>query len=214
MQLLILAAAAMTILAVARVITAQLGRTPHFEGLTKLLFIVAFVIVPPFALGALVQSPTDPSPLRGLASIPAYGICLLAVMVLMWVAALVVSVVASGRPRRVLMLGLLGRDSNLDLVPRNPPLTSRLAESVTSVDRANRAFLRGVAFPAEIDRAGFRGDWDALNGVTQALEGQIAEDRQLGVGVASVATAAAEDARSRLNTLQRLALHSGQSWTG
>jgi hypothetical protein len=99
-------------------------------------------------------------------------------------------------------------------VPRNPPLTSRLAESVTSVDRANQAFPRGVAFPAEIDRAGFRGDWDALNGATQALEGQIAEDRQLGVGVASAATAAAEDARSRLNTLQRLAGHSGQSWAG
>jgi hypothetical protein len=80
MQLLILAAAAMTILAVARVISVQRGRTPHFEGLTKLLFIVAFVVVPPFALGALVQSPTDPSPLRGLASVPAYGIALLGVM--------------------------------------------------------------------------------------------------------------------------------------
>jgi len=214
MHLLVLAVAAMTILAVARVISVQRGRTPHFEGMAKLIFIVGFVVVPPFALGALIQPPTDSSPLRGLASIPVYGFVLLGVMGLMWVAALVVSAVASGPPRRVLMLGLLGRDNDLDDVPRNPPLTTRLAESVTVVDRANRAFPRGVAFPAEIDRAGFRGDWDALDGVTQALEGHIAEDRQLGVGVASVATAAAEDARSRLSTLQRLALHSGQAWTG
>ena len=214
MQLLILAVVAMTLLAIARVISVQRGRTPYFEGMAKLLFVVGFVVVPPFALGVLVQSATDSSPLRGLATIPGYGIALLGVMVAMWIAALVVSAVASGRPRRVLMLGLLGNDNSLDDVPRNPPLTTRLAESVTLVDRANRAFPRGVAFPAEIERSGFRGDWDALAGVTQALEGQIAEDRQLGVGVASVATATAEDARSRLNTLQRLALHSGQAWTG
>ncbi len=78
------------------------------------------------------------------------------------------------------------------------------------VDRRNATFPRGVEFPAEVDRVGFRSDWDALDAATRALEGRMAEDRRLGLGVASAAMATALDARSRLDTLSRLATGRGR----
>ena len=42
--------------------------------------------------------------------------------------------------------------------------------------------------------------------------GRILDDRGLGLAVASGATAIATDARSRLDTLRRLALDNGQVW--
>jgi hypothetical protein len=87
-----------------------------------------------------------------------------------------------------------------------------LVESVALVGRANVAFPRGPEFAAQIDRVGFRVDWDALDAATATLEVQIADDRRSGVGVASSATAMAQDARSRLDTLRRLAGDHGQVW--
>jgi hypothetical protein len=73
-------------------------------------------------------------------------------------------------------------------------------------------FPRGAAFPAQIARAGFRDDWDVLDGATRTLEGRIAADHRLGLAVGSGATATARDARSRLDTLRRLAGDQGQAW--
>jgi hypothetical protein len=47
---------------------------------------------------------------------------------------------------------------------------------------------------------------------TATLEGQIAEDEELGLAVASGATATAEDARGRLNTLRQLTTDEGRAW--
>ena len=91
-------------------------------------------------------------------------------------------------------------------------MTAELAESVRIVDRANAAFPRGAAFPTQVSRAGFRDDWDHLDGATRSLEDQIAVDRKLGLAVSSGATRVADDARSRLDTLRRLAGDQGQAW--
>ena len=66
-------------------------------------------------------------------------------------------------------------------------------------------FPRGLAFPGQVDRADFHEAWDALDDATRSLEGGIAADRQLGLGIATAASATALDARGRLDTLLRLA---------
>ena len=52
---------------------------------------------------------------------------------------------------------------------------------------AQRGFPRGLAFPGQVDRADFREAWDALDGATRTLEGDIADDRRLGLGIATAA---------------------------
>jgi hypothetical protein len=107
---------------------------------------------------------------------------------------------------------LTGGEADPYDVPFDPPITAKLAESVGLVDRANAAFPRGVGFPTQIDRSGFRGDWEALDGATRSLEDRIAADFRLGLAVASGARVTAADARSRLDTLRRLAVEQGQAW--
>jgi hypothetical protein len=51
-----------------------------------------------------------------------------------------------------------------------------------------------------------------LDGATRSLEGRIADDHRLGLAVARATTATASDARSRLDTLRRLAVDQGQAW--
>lgn len=211
MELLLVALVAMASLAALRLLRVRLGHGPAFAGFPRLVFILAFVLGPPLVYGALTSSATDSSLLRGLASVPIYAAALVGILALMWLAAVALSMVMSGRPRRVMLLALVGRHGDPDDLPSNPPLTPRLTQSVALVRRANEAFSRGVAFPDEIDRPGFRGDWDALDAATRTLEGQIAEDRAHGLGVANVAADMSEDARSRLNTLRRLAVHSERS---
>jgi soluble lytic murein transglycosylase-like protein len=92
------------------------------------------------------------------------------------------------------------------------PLTAPLAESQSFVDVANAVFPRGPKFPAQVDRPDFRAAWDALDAATRTLEGRIADDEGRGLGVASSATASAEDARGRLETLRTLASDGGQAW--
>jgi len=111
-----------------------------------------------------------------------------------------------------MLLALVGREADLDDLPFDPPVTARLAESVALVNRANLVFPRGPEFPAQIERSGFRASWDSLDAATTTLEDRIAEDRRLGLGVASDVMATAKDARSRLDTLRRLAVEHGQAW--
>ena len=91
-------------------------------------------------------------------------------------------------------------------------MTANLAASVTAVNAANAVFPRGPQFAAQIDRAGFRDDWEALDGATRTLEAQVADDRRLGLGVADAANATVWDARTRLETLRQLAMAQGQTW--
>jgi hypothetical protein len=144
--------------------------------------------------------------------VPLYGVMLGGLTVLMWIAALVVGRVA-GRTRR-LLLALVGNEGDADVIPVDPPITARLAESVAFVDHANAVFPRGLEFPHQVDRPGFRADWTTLDAATRTLEGVISNDFRIGLGVASAATATAADARSRLNTLRGLAVAHGQAWVG
>lgn len=207
--LVLLAVASMAILAVARVVRVHLGRTPFPDVRGRFLLVFAFLVGPPIVAGAVFAGE---GPLGGFSSVPAYLLVVLALATLMACGALVAHFVAPGRSRPLLLLALVGREADPDDAPFDPPATPRLAESAALVDRANAAFPRGSEFPAQIDRPGFREDWNALDAATATLEGRIADDGRLGVAVASGARATATDARSRLDTLRRLALGEGQTW--
>ena len=197
-QFLIIAIAAMTGLAALRLVRVNAKRTPLPEGPGRTLFLLAFVLIPPIALG-------------GPGAIPVYLVVLGAVVLLMWVAAVVIDRMTTSRYGQLARLALVGGES--DPVDRHDtPVTMALTQSIGTVERANAAFPRGTAFAGAIERPGFRADWDALDGATRVLEARIAEDHRLGLGVAAAATALAADARSRLDTLRRFAGDHGQAW--
>jgi len=135
-----------------------------------------------------------------------------AVLLAMWIAAQVVGMVTNGRAGRLLQVALAGHEEDKYAVRADAAVTADLAESVRIVDRANAAFPRGAEFPAQVSRAGFQDDWDRLDGATRSLEDRIAVDRKRGLAVYSGATRVADDARSRLDTLRRLAGDQGQAW--
>jgi hypothetical protein len=213
LQLLALAGVAMAGLALLRVIRVRHGRTPLPEGRGRKLFLAGFVILPPIGLSMLLGGATTVSALSGLATVPLYLVVLVVVAILMGVLAFVVRFTVRGRTRAPLLLALVGSEGDPDEVPFDPPVTARLAQCVVQVDRANGVFPRGTAFPTEVERADFRGAWDALDAATGTLESRIADDRRLGVAVASSAMATAIDARSRLETLRRLATAGGGAWS-
>jgi hypothetical protein len=199
LQLIVLGIVAMAALATLRVIRVHQGRTPLPDGRGRRLFLIGFVVVPPIVLG-------------GIGALPMYVAIIAMLAILMWAAAVVVGLVTSSRAGQIARLGLIGREADPNDARLSPKVTAELAESLRIVDRANAVFPRGAAFPAQISRAGFRADWDVLDGATQTLEGRIAGDHRLGLVVASAATATADDARSRLDTLRRLAGDEGQAW--
>ena len=209
-QLVILALTAMIGLAAMRLIRLHLGRAPHPEGPARLSFILAFLVLPPIGLGLLTQPAAGP--LVGIAWVPAYAAMLGALAIVMWLAAAVARTSAPRRWRPLLVLALVGNHDEPEDAGYDPPLTATLAESQAIVDTANAVFPRGVEFPAQVDRPGFRSAWDALDSATRRLEGRIADGERLGTGVAATATATAEDARGRLETLRRLAADGGQGW--
>lgn len=209
-QLMAMAILAMAALATLRVVRVHLARrTPLPEGRGGYLFLAAFIVVPPIALSALAQP--SAGILGGIGSLPAYVGIVAVLAILMWLVARILGQVIYTRPSRLVRLALVGNEGDAP-ARADPPLSAALAESVQLVDRANAAFPRGPGFPSQIDRPGFRSDWDALDGATRALEGRIAEDRRLGLGVAPAATFVADDARSRLSTLHGLAAEKGQAW--
>ena len=198
-QLIVLGIVAMAGLATLRVVRFRRGLTPLPDIRGKRLLLFAFVVVPPILLG-------------GIGALPEYVAIIAALAILMWVAALIVGMVSNGRTGRLLQIALAGREEDRYAVRADAPVTKELAESVRIVDRANAVFPRGAAFPAQVSRAGFREDWDLLDGATRSLEGQIADDHRRGLAVASAATATATDARSRLDSLRLLAGDQGQAW--
>jgi hypothetical protein len=211
-QLVILAAVAMTILAMSRVVRVHFGRTPHLQGRGSRLFVIGLLFALPIVVLALVGPAVGPDRLVGVAWVMPYTIALVAIAIVLRLLALIVRYVAPVAARPFLLLVLTGGEADPYDVPFDPPITAKLAESVGLVDRANAAFPRGVGFPTQIDRSGFRGDWEALDGATRSLEDRIAADFRLGLAVASGARVTAADARSRLDTLRRLAVDQGQAW--
>ena len=214
-QLLIVTAAGMlVVLAVTRLVRLHLGRSLHPAGKARIPFILAFLFLPPIVVEAAVLRPaTSAAQLHVIESVLVYLAALVVFSILMGIAGLIVHMVAPGRSRRLLLVALIGSEGDPSEVPFDPALTPALAESVTLVDGANAAFPRGPEFAAEVDRVGFRGSWDALDAATGTLEGRIADDHRLGVAVASTASATAVDARSRLDSLRRIAVDQGQAWS-
>jgi hypothetical protein len=129
----------------------------------------------------------------------------------MWLAALIIARLTTDRWGMLARLALVGGEAD-PVDTRDTPITVGLADVIALVTKANAVFQRGPAFAGEISRSGFRADWDALDGATRTLEGAIAEDHRLGLGVPATATSLAEDARSRLDTLRRFAGDHGQTW--
>jgi len=212
LQLVVLALSAMVALATLRLARVHLGRTPLPEGRGRRIFFLAFVVVPPIALAALTQPASPLGLLRGISSVPIYAVLVATLVILMAIAALVIGQVAYGPTARLVRLALTGSQDDLRDHRPDPPMTARLAEEVLIVGQANSAFPRGPDFPAQVDREGFRADWDALDGATSKLEGHIADDNLIDLGVASKAQATAADARSRLDMLRRIADEQGQTW--
>ena len=212
LQVFAIALAAMALLAASRLLLVRSGRAPGLDGKARLLFIGAFLIVPPLVIDALTRPFTATSGLHGPAVVGPYVVSLLAIVTVLWLAAVVVQLFVRGRARPLLLLALIGSEGDPEDVQFDPPLTPRLADGVALVDRTNAVFPRGHQFPREIGREGFRSDWDALDAATLTLEGHIADDLRLGVAVAWRAKNTAADARSRLNTLRRLAGDQGQAW--
>jgi hypothetical protein len=211
-QLLVLAIIAMAGLATLRVARVRRGLSPLPEGRGRRLFMLGFVVIPPIALGLLTQPPPPANQLWGVGAVPMYAAILAALVTLMWIVAQIVGAVAYGRAAQTARLALAGTQVDPYRIRVDPPLTERLAQDVAVVDRANAAFPRGPGFPSQVNRAGFREDWDDLDTATRALESTIADDRRLGLPVASAATSIAGDARSRLDTLRHHALGEGQAW--
>ena len=209
-QLFVLAVAAMVGLATMRLMRVHFGREPHPEGRFRIPFILVFLVVPPIVLGALIHPAAGA--FGGIAWVPVYVALLGAIAIVMWMAAAFVRVRVPRHSRPPLLLALVASEGEHLVDGFDPPLTVPLAESQSIVDVANAVFPRGPEFPTQIDRPDFRASWDALDAATRTLEGRIAHDEGRGLGVASSATASAEDARGRLETLRRFASEGGQAW--
>jgi hypothetical protein len=205
LPLFLFAVVAMIGLAALRLVRVRGGHTPLPDGKSRAAFLIAFLVVPPIALKAVLMPAPSGTVLALFLWIPLYGLILAMLVVLMTIAAMFVERMVHGRWRRPLMLGLVGSEGDPEDIPFDPPVTARLAECMALVDRTNVAFPRGLAFPGQVDRADFREAWGALDGATRTLEGTIADDRRLGLGIATAASATALDARGRLDTLLGLA---------
>jgi hypothetical protein len=212
LQLLVLAVVAMAGLAILRVARVRSGRTPLPDGRGRRLFLLGFVVVPPLAVGALIPPTTTGGQLTAVAALPVYVAMLACVVLVMAIAAFIIGRLTHSPAGRLARLALIGSEDDPGYMPSNPEITERMAAVLSRVETADAAFPRGRDFPRQIDRPGFRADWDELDGATRALEGQIADDLRSYRGVAAVAKDRAADARSRLETLRSLAGGSGQVW--
>jgi hypothetical protein len=109
-QLFILAVAAMVGLAILRVARVT-WVARHPEGRGRRLFQLGFLIAPPIALGALVQSTTGWSPALRSRFVPFYGLIPGGLAILMGLLAVAVRRVAPARSRRAL-LALIGSEAS------------------------------------------------------------------------------------------------------
>ena len=175
-------------------------------------FVVAFLLAPPIVLYVLAAPKSGPGAVDLVGTVVLYLLVVLLVWLLTLIAALVVARFAPIERRQMLLLALMGRDTS-GIVAFDPPMTDALGADVERVDALNAAFPRGPAFMGQASLPGFRPTWEALDAATRALEGDIAEQRRLGLGVAQRAIDAANDARGRLDTLRRDAVAIGLAWS-
>jgi len=156
------------------------------------------------------------TPKTGQADAVAASVMYLLAFVLFLVAmAVVASIVERFAPlsmRPTLLLALVGKEASSFDVRVDPPITPELKQRVALVDAANGVFPRGQAFLGQSDLPGFEAAWTSLDGATRELEGLISDSFTSGTSVARIASDTAADARSRLETLRRAAVVSGQAW--
>jgi len=180
-------------------------------GLWRIGFVAAFLLVPPVVLYVVAAPKSGPGTGDLLGAVALYVLVSALLWLLTWIAALLAARFAPIERRPMLLLALVGRDTS-SLVAFDPPMTGALSSDVQRVEELNAAFPRGPAFIGQASLPGFRSTWDALDSATSALEGDIAEQRRLGLGVAERAIATASDARGRLDSLRRDAVAMGQAW--
>jgi hypothetical protein len=209
-ELFVIAVAGFAMVAASRVVKARHAGAHIAEGGGRLVFLLTLLLGPPIVLGALFHP--SAGPLGWVVWVPVYVVMLVGLTILALLALPTVLRVAPPRSHGFLSLALAGGEGEPEDLPFDPPVAPALAVSMALVDRTNSVFPRGAEFPNQIDRAGFRTDWDALDAATCALEDGIAGDVRLGEAVASAAKAMARDARSRLECLRRLSLDHGQVW--
>lgn len=158
-EMFLVAGVAMIALAALRLVRVmRFGRTPLPAGIGRWPFLAGFLLVPPIVLG-------------GLGAVAPYIGIVVALVVAMWIVAAVIDKPQMSRGGWLVRLALMGGEGDgldIGLIP----VTPRLAESIGLVSRANAAFPRGHEFAGQVDRAGFRGDWDALDDATRTLEGR------------------------------------------
>lgn len=211
LQLALLALASMTLLAVLRLVRARNGGTTLPEGRRRYLILAAFVFAPAIVAGVIAQ-PADATQISWTIFVGTYLAILAGIVLVMKTIAEFIGEFAHGRTAQLIRLALAGTDTDPDDLPQNVPLTPRLGEILATVRTADAVFPAGPEFPKQPERPGFRGNWEALDRATTALEQQMAADNRLGLGVARSAQVMAEDARSRLTMLRRIARSLGQEW--
>ncbi len=210
LQLFVLALIAMIGLAAARSVRDRAGRTPFPEGNGRRFLMFGFLVVPPIAISELLYPYAGTLP--AVASVPVYLVALAVIATVMAIVVLVVGFVLPHRSHRSLRIALMGDEGDVDDQARDPRLTEVLTANVAAVERTNAVFPRGAGFAAQVEEPGFRPAWEALAAATATLEGHIADDHRRRQPVAEEALDMAADARSRLDTLRRLAVVHGQAW--
>ena len=162
------------------------GRTSLPEGKARALFLIAFVVLPPVALKAVLQPSAGagarradvgphvwpaPGPRPGPDDHRRHD-----------------RRAPRAQPMAAAPDGGAGRQRRRS---RGRPVESPVDDEADRVHRARRpanaVFPRGLAFPGQVDRADFHEAWDALDDATRSLEGGIAADRHLGLGIATAA---------------------------
>jgi len=209
--LLVMAAiAAFAVLAALRVLRVRSHRDPP-EGWQRVVIAAALLLVPPLALRTVVAPTSGPGSVDAVGAVALYVAAFAVLSLLAWIGALAAARFAPAERRQALLLALTGRDTS-GIIPFDPPMTSALAADVERVETANAVFPRGAAFLAQASLPGLQVTWEALDAATSGLEGRIADQLRLRIGVAERAIETAGDARGRLTTLRREAAAVGQAW--
>jgi hypothetical protein len=208
--LVLAAAAAFALIAGWRLYRIRADRDP-LPGWLRIVVGVLMLVVTPIALQTAFGRTSGPGSLDLASGILLYVVAFVVIWLAMIGGSVLVARFAPAKQRQTLLLAMVGRDTS-GMVPFDPPMSAALADSVEQVDRLNAEFPRGPAFIGQIGTPGFRPTWDALDDATRTLEGQIAEQRRLGLGISEHAVNSAADARSRLDALRQAAQGAGQPW--
>lgn len=208
--LILAAAAAFAGVALFRVYRVRTHRDPP-SGWLRIVSVAVLLLVPPLVLQVLVAPASGAGRVDAVGAVLLYVVTFAVIWLLMLLGSLLVARLAPRQHRQVLLLAMTGRDTSGN-VPFDPPMSAGLTDQVAQVDRLNGMFPRGRAFMDQSTLPGFRSTWDALDDATRTLEGEIDEQRRLGLGVSEHAAETATDARGRLDALREASTNSGVAW--